>query len=33
MINESLVDQPFLGNYCIGYDEKTLQLTRPQWSL
>ncbi len=24
LINENLVDQPFLDNYCIGYDEKTL---------
>lgn len=24
LINENLVDQPFLDKYCIGYDEKTL---------
>ncbi|HHC4813372.1 dimethylsulfoxide reductase subunit A [Klebsiella michiganensis] len=24
MINENLVDQPFLDKYCVGYDEKTL---------
>ncbi|EHF4981955.1 molybdopterin-dependent oxidoreductase [Enterobacter hormaechei] len=24
LINENLVDQPFLDKYCVGYDEKTL---------
>ncbi|MHB9328437.1 selenate/tellurate reductase subunit YnfE [Phytobacter ursingii] len=24
LINESMVDQPFLDKYCVGYDEKTL---------
>ncbi|WP_435953630.1 selenate/tellurate reductase subunit YnfE [Dryocola sp. BD626] len=24
LINENLVDQPFLNKYCVGYDEKTL---------
>jgi Tat-targeted selenate reductase subunit YnfE len=24
VINENLVDQPFLDKYCVGYDEKTL---------
>ncbi len=23
LINEDLVDQPFLDKYCVGYDEKT----------
>ncbi|EDX2008581.1 molybdopterin-dependent oxidoreductase [Salmonella enterica subsp. enterica serovar Rough O:z4,z23:-] len=30
LINENLVDQPFLDNYCIGYDEKTLPADAPQ---
>ncbi|KFS67070.1 selenate/tellurate reductase subunit YnfF [Salmonella enterica] len=29
LINENLVDQPFLDNYCIGYDEKTLPADAP----
>jgi anaerobic selenocysteine-containing dehydrogenase len=24
LIDENLVDQPFLDTYCVGYDEKTL---------
>ncbi|WP_032092936.1 DMSO/selenate family reductase complex A subunit [Necropsobacter rosorum] len=30
MIRENLVDQAFLDNYCIGYDEKTLPPTAPK---
>lgn len=29
MINENLVDQPFLDKYCVGYDEKTLPAGAP----
>lgn len=29
MINENLVDQPFLDKYCVGYDETTLPKTAP----
>ncbi len=29
MINEDLVDQPFLDKYCVGYDEKTLPAGAP----
>lgn len=29
MINEDLVDQPFLDQYCVGYDEKTLPAGAP----
>lgn len=29
LINENLVDQPFLDKYCIGYDEKTLPADAP----
>lgn len=28
LINEDLVDQPFLDKYCVGYDEKTLPAGR-----
>lgn len=30
MINENLVDQPFLDKYCVGYDEKTLPAGAPE---
>lgn len=30
MINENLVDQPFLDKYCVGYDEKTLPANAPR---
>ncbi len=30
MINE-IVDQPFLDNYCIGYDERPFQTGTPQY--
>lgn len=30
MINENLVDQPFLDKYCVGYDEKTLPADAPK---
>ncbi|EEZ9252655.1 molybdopterin-dependent oxidoreductase [Escherichia coli] len=30
LINENLVDQPFLDKYCVGYDEKTLPADAPQ---
>ncbi len=30
LINENLVDQPFLDNYCIGYDETTLPASAPR---
>lgn len=30
MISESLVDQPFLDKYCVGYDEKTLPADAPK---
>lgn len=30
MINENLVDQPFLDKYCVGYDEKTLPASAPK---
>ena len=34
LINENLVDQPFLDKYCVGYDEKTLPADAPKkWSL
>lgn len=26
LINENLVDQPFLDKYCVGYDEKTVSV-------
>ncbi|WP_348260568.1 hypothetical protein, partial [Salmonella enterica] len=29
LIKENLVDQPFLDNYCIAYDEKTLPADAP----
>ncbi|MBA7934114.1 dimethyl sulfoxide reductase subunit A [Klebsiella sp. RHBSTW-00215] len=29
LINEGLVDQPFLDEYCVGYDEKTLPADAP----
>ncbi len=29
LINENLVDQPFLDKYCVGYDEKTLPEDAP----
>ncbi|WP_196062895.1 MULTISPECIES: selenate/tellurate reductase subunit YnfE [unclassified Serratia (in: enterobacteria)] len=29
LISEDLVDQPFLDNYCVGYDEKTLPAGAP----
>jgi Tat-targeted selenate reductase subunit YnfE len=29
LINENLVDQPFLDKYCVGYDEKTLPAGAP----
>ncbi len=29
LINENLVDQPFLDKYCVGYDEKTLPADAP----
>ncbi|VGB57560.1 anaerobic dimethyl sulfoxide reductase subunit A [Klebsiella pneumoniae] len=29
LINEDLVDQPFLDKYCVGYDEKTLPAGAP----
>lgn len=29
LITEDLVDQPFLDNYCVGYDEKTLPADAP----
>lgn len=29
LINENLVDQPFLDEYCVGYDEKTLPADAP----
>ncbi|WP_407212141.1 selenate/tellurate reductase subunit YnfE [Enterobacter roggenkampii] len=29
LIDENLVDQPFLDKYCVGYDEKTLQEGAP----
>ncbi len=29
MINENLVDQPFLDKYCVGYDEKTMPAGAP----
>jgi anaerobic dimethyl sulfoxide reductase subunit A len=29
MIDENLVDQPFLDKYCVGYDEKTLPADAP----
>jgi len=29
MIDENLVDQPFLDKYCVGYDEKTLPAGAP----
>ncbi|PKH05407.1 DmsA/YnfE/YnfF family dimethyl sulfoxide reductase [Moritella sp. Urea-trap-13] len=29
MINENLVDQPFLDTYCVGYDAKTLPISAP----
>lgn len=29
MINEDLVDKPFLDKYCVGYDEKTLPAGAP----
>lgn len=29
LINEDLVDQPFLDQYCVGYDEKTLPAGAP----
>jgi anaerobic selenocysteine-containing dehydrogenase len=28
LINENMVDQPFLDKYCVGYDEKTCQKAR-----
>ena len=30
LINEDLVDQPFLDKYCVGYDEKTLPASAPK---
>ncbi len=33
LINEDLVDQPFLEKYCVGYDEKTLRPGAGEWSL
>ena len=30
MIQENLVDQPFLDKYCVGYDEKTLPADAPK---
>ncbi len=34
LINENLVDQPFLDKYCVGYDEKNLTRRCTQkWSL
>lgn len=30
LITENLVDQPFLDNYCVGYDEKTLPPEAPR---
>lgn len=33
LINENLVDQPFLDNYCIGYDEKTLPADAPPMAI
>lgn len=30
LINENLVDQPFLDKYCVGYDEKTLPADAPK---
>lgn len=30
LINENLVDQPFLDKYCVGYDEKTLPAGAPE---
>ncbi len=30
MITENLVDQPFLDQYCVGYDEKTLPEGAPE---
>lgn len=29
LISENMVDQPFLDNYCVGYDEKTLPAGAP----
>lgn len=29
LINENLIDQPFLDKYCVGYDEKTLPAGAP----
>ena len=29
LIDENLVDQPFLDKYCVGYDEKTLPASAP----
>lgn len=29
LINENMVDQPFLDKYCVGYDEKTLPAGAP----
>ena len=29
LITENLVDQPFLDQYCVGYDEKTLPASAP----
>ncbi len=33
LINENLVDQPFLDKYCVGYDEKPYPQMHPKWSL
>ena len=33
LINENLVDQPFLDKYCVGYDEKTLPEGAPAGSV
>lgn len=30
LINENLVDQPFLDKYCVGYDENTLPADAPK---
>ncbi|MCU0952172.1 MAG: molybdopterin-dependent oxidoreductase [Burkholderiaceae bacterium] len=30
LITENLVDQPFLDQYCVGYDEKTLPASAPK---
>lgn len=30
MINENLVDQPFLDKYCVGYDEKPYPQMHPK---